>query len=278
MYPQDKSRIVFKPETHEYFLDGKEIPSVSKILGYSTVHPRLNQWIRNRRHDRVAKFELQQKTEQACEHGKSIHDTVEKYVNENLVKNIDHTAPAEFHEMLREKKIGASIKELKRIESVENAFDFMSKNKIKLVETECIIYNEQDWYAGMADVVGRIEDFLTIPDWKTNKCTSSKFEEMKLEKYEAQISLYAVSLGAKSGFVVHLHTGKFYKVTEEEIRKYYAMTKPLIELVNGKTKQFEVSRNICNMWNKGMSIQEITFELNINTLDCYNTVNKYRIF
>lgn len=64
------AELIFREETHQYFLDGVELPSITRVLAplkdFSHVHPEL--------------------LERACLFGQAVHKTVELYLADDLVE------------------------------------------------------------------------------------------------------------------------------------------------------------------------------------------------
>ena len=126
-----KHDIEFIPETHQYIVDGKEVPSVTTILNYMS----------DAEYGKIPQATL----DQAARRGRLVHEYTELIDCDALPDEIEY-------------EVAGYLKAYK---------NFLRDYKPDWLLIEAPLYCEQYGYAGTVDRIGMIDDELCIVDIKT---------------------------------------------------------------------------------------------------------------
>lgn len=140
-------KIDFKSDSHEYFINGKKVPSVTQVLSLAGEFKYVNKDVL----ERAAKF------------GTAVHKATELYDQNNL--NLDNLDPALMPYLQAWKK-------------------FLNETNFKILEIEKIVGSNRMGYAGTIDRIGYIGDDLTLLDIKTTT-TIARTVPLQLGAYAA---------------------------------------------------------------------------------------------
>ena len=151
--------------------DGESYPSITTILGYFT-KASIMEWRK-----RVGNEEANRISRHACTRGNALHNTVERYINneEDFLQgeNMPHILQL----------VGAAKKVLDtRLDSV--------------VLQECPLYSTQLKTAGRVDLIGEFDGKLSIVDFKTSKRVKSLED---IQDYFIQACAYSVMFEERTG-------------------------------------------------------------------------------
>lgn len=235
------NNVTYHDEPHKYYVNGKELISVTTILHRYQEEFQEDYWSKYKAKEygltqrevlRAWKFINKKGTMK----GSGIHD-----YSENLFLNKVFLYPKQ--QILNEFGFDPILPEYEITKKYVNNFYNDVKDKLIPVRTEMIIYDSESLIGGMLDILFfnvKTGEFQ-IWDWKTNK----KFEmEMKtrhfqdklfiledsdLEIYSLQLAMYKliiekntdIKLG-KSYVVWFSHNNDNYKIIETKDREYYA--------------------------------------------------------
>ena len=151
--------------------DGESYPSITTILGYFT-KASIIEWRK-----RLGNEEANRVSRHACARGNALHNTVERYINneEDFLQgeNMPHILQL----------VGAAKKVLDtRLDSV--------------VLQECPLYSTQLKTAGRVDLIGEFDGKLSIVDFKTSKRVKSLED---IQDYFIQACAYSVMFEERTG-------------------------------------------------------------------------------
>jgi len=151
--------------------DGESYPSITTILGYFT-KASIIEWRK-----RVGNEEANRVSRHACARGNALHNTVERYINneEDFLQgeNMPHVLQL----------VGAAKSVLdERLDSV--------------VLQECPLYSTQLRTAGRVDLIGEFDGKLSIIDFKTSNRVKSLDD---IQDYFIQACAYSVMFEERTG-------------------------------------------------------------------------------
>ena len=151
--------------------DGESYPSITTILGYFT-KASIIEWRK-----RVGNEEANRVSRHACARGNALHNTVERYINneEDFLQgeNMPHVLQL----------VGAAKSVLdERLDSV--------------VLQECPLYSTQLRTAGRVDLIGEFDGTLSIIDFKTSNRVKSLDD---IQDYFIQACAYSVMFEERTG-------------------------------------------------------------------------------
>lgn len=165
-------QLEFATEKHQYFANGKYVPSVTGVTKYLDKSGPLMYWAVNKTIEyykekfkagtvvdevqlenihREAKGHFRTKTQEAAAIGTLIHAWVEDYIN---AKMNGGEGPAD--------PINERVKN-----GVKAFLDWESKHKIEYVRSESKIYSKKLGYSGTCDLIAKVNGKLSIVDFKT---------------------------------------------------------------------------------------------------------------
>jgi len=232
--------VTFYDEPHKYYVDGKELISVTTIIHKYQEEFNEEYWSNYK----SEQFSISQKeilrawnfiNKKGTIKGSAIHDYAE-----NLFQNKKYEYPKEL--ILNEFGFDPVINEYNKTKGHVDKFYNDSHGKLIPVRTEFVVYDRESLIAGMLDMLFwnvKMKEFQ-IWDWKTNKDFTFEMksrhlsgdlfmlEDCDLELYSLQLDLYkkiiekntGIKLG-KSYIVWFSHNNENYKVIETKDRSYY---------------------------------------------------------
>lgn len=184
------SKLIFKKETHQYFLDDKELISVSKIIdnylgfGYSHIAPEV---LKN-----------------AANRGKWVHKINELYLQNINKENIINNLLIKLKSLTNELNYNYCQKSLIFLQEKfkENNYEFIIEKSFGY-----------DWIAGTLDLIyfDKQKDKYFIVDYKTY----SQLDKSKLERIKLQLTAY-YWLILKNGYQKLSNIAYIYLINNKE--------------------------------------------------------------
>lgn len=228
------NKVKFVEESHQYFVEGRELPSVSSKLKlwYPPFDPqKMSKGVMNRDDKPEYKGMTQEeiltqwdhKRETAAALGSYVHYKLEKYTAQYTgihPRKPDFSYP--FDEERAANMIKAGIKFV----------DAMLDKGATIVATELVMYHPTLHYAGTCDLLFKHKDKHILADWKTNQSLQKGFGKLRkpfhfldnnpIGKYSLQLNYYKLMLEhaipVDKMCVVHLDTTyKVYPI--QDLRK-----------------------------------------------------------
>lgn len=232
--------IVFHDEPHKYFLDGRELISVTTLIHQYQEEFNEDYWSNYK----ADQFHITQNeiltawrfiNRKGVVKGSAIHDYAEK-----LFQNKSYEYPKDL--ILKEFGFDPVWNEYQITKKHVDRFYKDVHDRLIPVRTELVIYDKESMIAGMLDILFyniKMKEFQ-IWDWKTNKDFTFEMksrhllkdlftlEDCDLETYSLQLELYKriierntpVKLG-KSYIVWFSHNNENYQVIEVRDRGYF---------------------------------------------------------
>lgn len=189
------AELTFEAVTHTYRLDGKEIPSVSKILEPLSrlAYGDVNQYVLN----------------MAAARGTDVHEAIEDY---NLFG--EYRISDEYEGYMQ-----AYLK-------------WYSLRNPEVIKTEVRIYHSLLMYAGTADLICRSGEDICLVDYKTSSKVLDKIYRVQLEAYRQALERFGFSITRK--LVLHLkNDGSFeevlYPVSDMEAWRVFGSLKTIYD-------------------------------------------------
>lgn len=194
---KEKKVDIFNERWYRHPETGKFYRSVTTILGIIDKGYAYDEWLKNNGHnaeilvDRAGKF------------GTEFHKMVEMFLSGETIKYYDLT-------YLGERTATELWERFNIWTDFWKEFNEQHKVEYKPQGIEYITYSEKHEYAGTIDLVCRVDDELTIIDWKTGNHVG--------EKEELQMTAYMDTIGCAKALIVHIPATKpnkkGYKIKE----------------------------------------------------------------
>jgi hypothetical protein len=246
------NEVTFHDEPHKYYVDGKELISVTTILHRYQEEFQEDYWSNYK----AEEYALTQRevlrawefiNKKGTIKGSAIHDYAE-----NLFQNKVFPYPKQL--ILDEFGFDPILPEYLMTKNHVDNFYKDVQGKLIPIRTEMVVYDKESLIGGMLDIMFyniKAKEFQ-IWDWKTNKKFDKEMksrhfhdelfmlEDSDLEIYSLQLAMYkliiekntGVKLG-KSYVVWFSHNNDNYEIIETRDRAYYAniiMNKRILEL------------------------------------------------
>jgi len=245
--------ITFHDEPHKYYVNGKELISVTTLIHHYQEEFQEDYWSNYKANEYTL---TQQEVLRAWDFinkkgtikGSAIHDYAE-----NLFQNKVFPYPKEL--ILNEFGFDPVFSEYEITKKHVDKFYNDVKGKLIPIRTEMVVYDKESLIGGMLDIMFyniKAKQFQ-IWDWKTNKKFDKEMksrhfkdelymlEDSDLEIYSLQLAMYkliiekntGIKLG-KSYVVWFSHNNENYEIIETKDRTYYAnliMNKRILEVV-----------------------------------------------
>lgn len=214
---KEKKVDIFNERWYKHPDNGKFYRSVTTILGVIDKGYQYDEWLKNNGHnseiivDRAGRF------------GTDFHKLVERFLKGETIGYMDIA--------YQDERTATSLWERFNI-FFRFWKEFITKNTVKIIDTEYITYSEEFEYAGTIDLTCLVNDVLTIIDWKTGNNVGNK------EKLQMQA--YMKSTQATRAILVHLPAvkpnQKGYKLIEVEFSEdqfqLFLATKRVFDMEN----------------------------------------------
>lgn len=243
--------MIYNPTDHTYWNGDQELPSVSAILKMCPVPFFLNKYIASGKKYEGLKMAADLGTDTHIEIGNMLQGGT--YIQQPTARGI---------------LIGKMVNYAKSI-----------VDTVKVIGFEKPMISEEYKFGGTPDLWAEKDGVLQLHDWKSNQKTKSAFKQLLL-KYEAQLGGYAILLGVqgifiKDGFVHHLPDKNSYAVElNRGIDNFKRLLGVYYEDMVGNVRV----RDIVEMWNNGMSTEQISQVVGIERGVIQALLNKYSIF
>lgn len=233
--------VTFFDEPHKYYVDNKELISVTTIIHKYQENFDEQYWSNNK----SEQFSIEQRdilrawgfiNKKGTIKGSAIHDYAE-----NLFQNKKYEYPKQ--QILKEFGFDPVWREYEITKKHVDRFYNDTHGKLIPIRTEFVIYDKESLIAGMLDMLFwnvRMKEFQ-IWDWKTNKDFTNEMksrhllgdllmlEDCDLEIYSLQLDLYKYIIEKNTGIklgqsylVWFSHNNDNYKIIKTKDRSYYA--------------------------------------------------------
>ena len=171
----EENKLSFVEETHQYFLDGRELPSVTTLLrplsssAYGTVNPSV--------------------LSAAAYRGTVVHQAIEWF-------NIFH-----IEDIMPEYKA-----------YFDAYYEWCEEVQPEILKIEYKTYHPQLMYAGTVDLLCKIKDELWLVDYKTSHTVLEDIYRVQLEAYKQMLQAQGINVQRK--MILHLTDAGKYKEIE----------------------------------------------------------------
>jgi hypothetical protein len=234
------NEVTFVDEPHKYYLDGKELISVTTLIHKYQQEFDEDYWSKYKADQFGLKdFEIKRAwnfiNKKGTIKGSAIHDYAE-----NLFQNKEFEYPKEL--ILKEFGFDPVKIEYEKTKGHVNNFYKDTKNRLIPISAELVVFDRESLIGGMMDMLFynvKAKEFQ-IYDYKTNKDLTFEckerhlkdelfmLEECDIELYSLQLEMYKqiimknvpIKLG-KSYLVWFSHNNENYKVIETRDREFY---------------------------------------------------------
>lgn len=227
-YSNDK-KVLFKEDTHEYFLGDKKLKSVTSYLSEFKNEFDSDYWSKkiakrdNKTQDEILE-EWNNKSKKACDIGTAIHKIFEDYT----LNNYSIINGAYCFDLMEVDLEFVNELKIKSIVAINFIIDFFETKRLNPIYSEYIVYNNV--LAGQIDMICEdkegniyILDFKTNSEIKTNsygktmKDIFSFLDDHSFNHYSLQLSIYKklINHDVKKTYLVHITDG-FYRFIETE--------------------------------------------------------------
>lgn len=233
--------VTFFDEPHKYFVDGKELISVTTIIHKYQEEFNEEYWSNYK----SEQFSIEQKdilrawefiNKKGTIKGSAIHDYAE-----NLFQNKKYEYPKEL--ILKEFGFDPVHREYEITKKHVDKFYKDSHSRLIPIRTEFVVYDRESLIAGMLDMLFWNVKYkvLQLYDWKTNKDFTFEMksrhllgdlfmlEDCDLELYSLQLDLYKYIIEKNTGIklgqsylVWFSHNNDSYQLIKTKDRSYYA--------------------------------------------------------
>jgi hypothetical protein len=200
----NNTEITFYPNSHQYRIDGKVIPSVTSILGMIDKSRQLLKWSENLTREFLTSYigmvlentmieravtQYSQKRDTAGDIGHRVHDWIH-----NFIKSIMNGTEEPSMDDLQQEVINGVMGFLK----------WYGEHKVEFLNTEKIVYSKKYNYVGTFDVLMYVDGVLTLGDYKTGK---SIYPETKLQLagYDLALQEELKDLIVKQYLILHFN-------------------------------------------------------------------------
>lgn len=195
----NNTEIVFYPNSHQYRIDGKIIPSVTSILGMIDKSRQLLKWSENLSREYLQSYigmplesvtienavtQYAQKRDKAGDIGHQVHEWISKFIRSVM----NGTEEPEMDNL-----------EQQVLNGIMGFLKWYNKHKVIFINSEKIVYSKKYNYVGTFDVLMVVDNKMTLADFKTGK---SIYPETKL-----QLAAYHQALKEENNaFIVNKYT------------------------------------------------------------------------
>jgi len=155
---------------------GKEYPSITTVLS-SYNKQAIYEW-----RQRVGEEEANRVSRKASNRGTKLHNTVEKYL-------LNEMSPLQMHSMMPDtKELFLKLK------------PFLDKHVNNIYGIEQPLFSDELRLAGRCDCIGEWDNQISIIDWKTANYSKEKDQ---IANYFMQASAYAEMFGERTGLTIN---------------------------------------------------------------------------
>lgn len=169
------TEITFYPNSHQYRINGKIIPSVTTVLGLIDKSRPLLIWAENLCREYLKDYagktltedviemavkQYSQKRDDAADSGKQVHSWIESFINAVMNKTPIPQVTSTQDEV---------------VNGINGFIDWYDSNEVEFLESERIVYSKKYNYVGTFDALAKVNKELTIIDFKTGKAIYPEF-------------------------------------------------------------------------------------------------------
>jgi hypothetical protein len=225
-----------------------KIPSVSVVLRMQPIEPSLNKWLHNGN----------------------------KYDGLEMAQRFGNMTHEYMHTTMDGKQIQYKNTSMDKMIQKMTTWGISQLQEFKTIGMEMPTVSSLG-FGGTPDRWGTLsgQDRVII-DFKSNKKTESEFRSKYLHKYSLQLTGYDILLSetgfeANMGIILHLFSETKYEV-------YFAIYRDkfmeLVNIAHGKEMFGVPMRNIIDLWNSGMYVDEISGLVDLDVMQV-NTILDY---
>lgn len=225
------TEIVFYPNSHQYRIDKKVIPSVTSILGLIDKSRPLLIWAENLSRNYLKDYlgqelteeviesavkQYAQKRDDAADTGHQVHDWISNFINAKInetdTPEVNSDMPAEV------------------INGINGFIDWYNSHDVCFLMSEKIVYSKKNNYIGTFDVLMTIDSELILADFKTGKSVYPEFQ-LQLAAYDQALQEEYEGYKVKKYMILHFNKddGSFetveYKPNKENFQHFNNLLK-----------------------------------------------------
>lgn len=221
----NNTEITFYPNSHQYRIDGKIIPSVTSILGMIDKSRQLLKWSENLTREFLTSYigmplesttienavtQYAQKRDTAGDIGHQVHDWIHSFI-----KSVMNGTEEPVMDNLQQEVLNGIMGFLK----------WYNKHNVKFLNTEKVVYSKKYNYVGTFDVLMYVDRKLTLGDYKTGKSIYPEFK-LQLAAYDLALKEELQTLKVKQYLILHFNKedgsfeAKTYKPDRQSFRVF----------------------------------------------------------
>jgi len=226
----NNTEITFYPNSHQYRIDGKIIPSVTSILGMIDKSRQLLKWSEN-----LSREFLQSYIGTTLE-AVTVEDAVTQYaVKRDKAGDVGHQVHEWINQFIKSVMNGTDEPSMDGLEQevINGVMGFLKwyeQHTIEFLNTEKIVYSKKYNYVGTFDVLMKVDGVLTLADFKTGK---SIYPETKLQLAAYHLALKEeIKLNIKQYLILHFNKedGTFETVSYKPNKESFEMFVNILKL------------------------------------------------
>ena len=225
--------VTFYPNSHQYKIKGKNIPSVTTITSMIDKSRPLLKWAENLSREFLMQYlnvPLEQNTiesavtqylikkDKAADEGTQVHDWISQFINSKLnpdkvpMPDLDIESPAVMN-------------------GITGFLKWFNQNNITFLESEKMVYSKKHNYIGTFDVLMTIDSELILADFKTGKSVYPEFQ-LQLAAYDQALQEEYEGYKVKKYMILHFDkvSAEFEVVTIKPDKSHFKHFSNLLKL------------------------------------------------
>jgi len=225
--------VTFYPNSHQYKIKGKNIPSVTTITSMIDKSRPLLKWAENLSREFLMQYlnvPLEQNTiesavtqysikkDKAADEGTQVHDWISQFINSKLnpdkvpMPDLDIESPAVMN-------------------GITGFLKWFNQNNITFLESEKMVYSKKHNYIGTFDVLMTVNNRLVLGDWKTGKDIRPEFK-LQLSAYHQALKEERIDIVVDEYMILHFdkESAGFKVVTFKPDKSHFKHFNNLLKL------------------------------------------------
>lgn len=225
--------VTFYPNSHQYKINGKNIPSVTTITSMIDKSRPLLKWAENLSREFLMQYlnvPLEQNTiesavtqysikrDKAADEGTQVHDWISQFINSKLnpdnvpMPDLDIESPAVMN-------------------GITGFLKWYNENNITFLESEKMVYSKKHNYIGTFDVLMIVNNKLVLADWKTGKDVRPEFN-LQLSAYHQALKEELIDIVVDEYMILHFdkESAEFKVVTFKPDKSHFKHFNNLLKL------------------------------------------------
>ena len=225
--------VTFYPNSHQYKINGKNIPSVTTITSMIDKSRPLLKWAENLSRDYLMQYlnvpleqntvesavtQYSQKRDKAADEGSQVHDWISQFINSKLdpdnvpAPDLDIDNPAVMN-------------------GITGFLKWYNENIITFLESEKMVYSKKHNYIGTFDVLMTVNNRLVLGDWKTGKGIHPEFN-LQLSAYHQALKEELIDIVVDDYMILHFDkvSAEFEVVTIKPDKSHFKHFSNLLKL------------------------------------------------